>query len=198
MYDGPWVAERLAAVGDFVDAHPDDVLAVTRSIIMGARRFSAADAFRAEYRRRELAMATARVWDVIDVLCLPSVPGVPTLDDVAADPFGANARLGRFSTFVNLLDLCAVATPGGFTGTGAAGLPAGFTLVGPACTDRLLLTLAGQYHDVHGSDRPWAPWARRGALARARDRRAGRPSSRGRTERRSPSPWWGRTSSGSR
>ncbi len=172
MYDGPWVAERLAAVGDFIEGHPDDVLAVTRAIILGARRFSADDAFRAEYHRRELAIATAGVWDEVDVLCVPSVPGVPSLDDVVADPVGVNARLGRFSTFVNLLDLCAVATPGGFTSHGGAGrLPAGFTLIGPACTDRLLLALAGQYQETHGSDRAL------GALQRGRPRDRPRRSS---------------------
>ncbi len=60
-----------------------------------------------------------------------------------------NARLGRFSTFVNLLDLCAVAVPGGMLPTG---LPVGFTLVAPACSDRFLLALADDYQRL--VDRP--------------------------------------------
>jgi len=149
LYDGPWVAERLAAVGGFIAAHRDDVLPLTRSIIEGAARFGAVDAFAAEYRRRELALEAATTWSAVDALVLPSVPGIPTLAEVAADPVGENVRLGRFATFVNLLDLCAVAVPGGFT---TAGHPAGFTLVAPALHDHYLLGLTDAYERM--VDRP--------------------------------------------
>jgi allophanate hydrolase len=149
LYDGAWLAERHAAVGGFIEEHPDDVHPITRSIIMGAGRFTAADAFAAEYRRRELAIETATTWGDVDAIVVPSVPTIPTIDEVAADPIGVNARLGRFSTFVNLLDLCAVAVPGGMLRTG---LPVGFTLVAPACSDRFLLALADDYQRL--VDRP--------------------------------------------
>ncbi len=149
LYDGPWLAERHAAVGGFIDEHPDDVHPITRSIISGAGRFTASDAFAAEYRRRELMLTTAATWNEVDALVVPSVPTIPTIDDVAADPIGVNARLGRFSTFVNLLDLCAVAVPGGLLPTGH---PVGFTLVAPACSDRFLLALADDYQRL--VDRP--------------------------------------------
>jgi len=142
LYDGPWLAERDATVGEFIDAHAADVHPITRDIISGARRFSATDMFRAEYRRRELARQAATVWVDVDAIVVPSVPTVPTLVDVEADPIGINARLGMFSTFVNLLDLCAVAVPGGLL---ASGLPVGFTLVAPACSDWFLLDLADRY-----------------------------------------------------
>ena len=74
---------------------------------------------------------------------------IPTLEMVAADPIGVNARLGQFSTFVNLLDLCAVAVPGGRL---PSGLPVGFTLIAPALSDRLLLSIAHQYQSM--VDRP--------------------------------------------
>jgi allophanate hydrolase len=149
LYDGPWLAERHAAVGQFIDEHPDDVHPITRSIIMGAGRFTAADAFAAEYRRRELVIETASTWRDVDVVVVPSVPTIPTIDEVAADPIGLNARLGRFSTFVNLLDLCAVAVPGGKLPTG---IPVGFTLVAPACSDLFVLALADDYQRFF--DRP--------------------------------------------
>ncbi len=127
LYDGPWLAERDAAIGEFLDAHPTEVHAVPRDIITGGRRFSARDLFRAEYRRRELAQRAATAWAGVDAIVVPSVPTVPTLAAVEADPIGINTRLGLFSTFVNLLDLCAVAVPGGFlpsaggAGQGGAG-----------------------------------------------------------------------------
>ncbi len=149
LYGGPWIAERYAAVGQFIEDHPDEVHPTTRAIILDARRFDAAAVFAAEYRRRELALTAARVWLDVDAIAVPSLPGVPTLADVAADPIGANARLGQFSTFVNLLDLCAVAVPGGML---PSGFPVGFTLVAPACSDRFLLSLAHHYEQM--VDRP--------------------------------------------
>ena len=149
LYDGPWLAERHAAVGRFIEQHPDEIHPITRSIISDAGRFDASDAFTAEYRRRELVRASASTWSGVDAIVVPSLPTIPTLDDVAADPIGVNARLGKFSTFVNLLDLCAVAVPGGLLPTG---VPVGFTLIAPALSDLFLLTLADQYQQM--VDRP--------------------------------------------
>jgi allophanate hydrolase len=47
----------------------------------------------------------------IDVLVLPSTTCHPTVAEMLADPLALNARLGTFTHFVNLLDLCAVAVP---------------------------------------------------------------------------------------
>jgi len=149
LYQGPWLAERYAAVGAFIDAHPDEVIEVTRTIISAAARFTAGDAYVSEYRRRELAIAAAAATEGIDLMAVPSVPGVPTVEEVTRDPIATNIRMGRFSTFVNLLDMCAVAVPGGF---GPTGLPVGFTLIGPPLADRRLLALAGSYQRLF--DRP--------------------------------------------
>ena len=149
LYDGPWLAERLAAIAPFLEQQPDAIHPITRAVILEAARYSAVDAFNAEYRRRELALRPPPRGLDVDAIALPSVPAIPTLADVAADPIGVNARLGRFSTFVNLLDLCAVAVPGGLL---PSGLPIGFTLVAPACSDRFLLSLAHRYQQM--VDRP--------------------------------------------
>ena len=47
----------------------------------------------------------------IDALALPTVPTVYTVAQVLADPIGLNSRLGTYTNFVNLLDLCALAVP---------------------------------------------------------------------------------------
>jgi allophanate hydrolase len=135
LYDGPWVAERAAAVGDFVARNPEAVHPVTRGIIASAARYSAVDAFRGLYALTEARHATAPMWRTIDLLVLPSVPASPTVAEVLADPLGPNARLGGYTNFVNLLDLAALAVPGPAR---ADGFPAGITLIGPHGSDARL------------------------------------------------------------
>jgi allophanate hydrolase len=128
LYEGPWLAERAAAFGDFAAAQPEALHPVTRGIVAGAARFSAVDAFRGQYRLAELRRSAERILARVDALCVPSVPCFPTLAEVAADPLGPNARLGTYTNFVNLLDLAAIALPGPMR---PDGLPAGITLIGP-------------------------------------------------------------------
>lgn len=142
LYGDAFVAEREASFGDAVPReamHP-----VTRAILEGAARFSAADAFRATHRLAALRHAARGVLAQVDSLAVPSVPCVPTLADLEADPFGPNARLGTFTNFVNLFDLAALAVPGPDR---PDGLPAGLTLIGPRGSDPRLaaagLRLAG-------------------------------------------------------
>ncbi len=143
LYDGAWVAERYAAIRDFIEARPESLHPVTRKIIEGATRLSAADAFDGIYRLAELANIARAVWKEIDVLVVPSIPDVCTLDDVARDPIGANARLGTYTNFVNLLDLAAIAVPGPFR---IDGRPAGVTLIAPAGRDALLVAAGEALH----------------------------------------------------
>jgi allophanate hydrolase len=146
LYSGPWVAERLAGILPFFEARVDDMNSVVRGIIGGARRYSAVDAFDAEYRLRTLRRASEREWQRMDVLMVPSAPAIYTHDEIAADPVRLNTNLGYYTNFVNLLDQAAVATPGGFRSNG---LPFGITLIGPAFTDEALLALADRFHRSH-------------------------------------------------
>ncbi|WP_270939396.1 amidase family protein, partial [Falsiroseomonas oryzae] len=142
LYDGPWVAERAAAVGDFAAAKPDAVHPVTRGILAGAARFSATDAFRGLYRLAELRRRTETMWNRVDALAVPSAPCFPTLAELAADPLGPNARLGTYTNFVNLLDLAALAVPGPFR---PDGLPAGLTLIAPRGSDARLAEFGARF-----------------------------------------------------
>ena len=142
LYSGPWVAERYAAIGTFLEAHGDAMNPVVRSIVSGATRFSAVDAFRAEYQLRELRRETEAVWKRVDVLALPTTGAIYTHEQVAADPVKLNTNLGYYTNFVNLLDLAAVAVPAGFRPNG---LPFGISLIGQAFTDEALLALGGRF-----------------------------------------------------
>jgi allophanate hydrolase len=115
---------------------------IVREIIVGAERFSAVDAFEGQYRLQALKQQTDTVWASMDLMLLPTTPGHPTIEEVAAEPFAVNARLGHYTNFVNFLDCCAVAVPGGFKQNG---LPFGVTLIAPAFHDFALARLAGQF-----------------------------------------------------
>ncbi len=141
LYGGPWVAERYAAVGSFLDAEPPDADPTVSGIIRAARRYSAVAAYTAGYRLAEIARRAAELWTVADVLMLPTTSGVATLEEVAADPVGRNNELGRFTNGVNLLDLSAVAVPGCDR---SDGWPFGVSLVGRAWAEPTLLDLAAR------------------------------------------------------
>ncbi len=139
LYQGPWLAERLAAVGEFLDGHPDAIHPVTRAVIEGGAAYSAVDYFKARDALAELRASCLRALQRADVLVVPTLPALPTLADVQADSVGWSRRLGTYTNFANLLGLAAVAVPAGFT---PQGLPGGITLLAPGGGDRKLTRLA--------------------------------------------------------
>jgi allophanate hydrolase len=143
LYEGPWVAERYLVAEALLRQSPDALLPVTRQIIEGGSKPSAADAFRAQYQLQSLRRTSERVWDSIDVLLTPTAGTIYRIDEIAADPIRLNSRLGYYTHFMNLLDMAAVAVPAGFA---ANGLPFGVTLAAPAWSDMTLLTLASRLH----------------------------------------------------
>ena len=163
-------------MGEFLAAQPDAFWPTTRAVIETGRRFSAVDAFTGQYRLAELARAAAAVWEKVDVLLLPTTPTIYRVDELAAEPILLNSRLGTYTNFVNLLDLCALALPGGFR---PDGMPLGITLMAPA------------WHDRHaGGPRPGLAARHRPAPGRERRPhcRTSRTSAcRGRTRSSSPS-----------
>ncbi len=139
LYEGPWVAERHAVVRALLAEQPEVMDTSVRTVIARAKELSATDTFLAQYRLRELAARAADIWSACDVLMVPTAPGHPSFEAVDADPLGANAQLGRFTNFVNLLGWCALALP---CGTTAAGLPFGVTFIARAGHDAALARFA--------------------------------------------------------
>jgi allophanate hydrolase len=140
LYDGAFVAERYAAVGEFVDAHPDQVDPTVGSIIRRAREIPAWRLFRDQEQLDTARVVSTGVFEVLDALILPTTVEHPTLEAVLADPLGVNAGLGRFTNFANLLDLAALATPADVVD----GLPFGVQLVACAFSDGRLAELAAR------------------------------------------------------
>ena len=141
LYEGPWVAERYAAIREFIENKPDALLPITREIISSATRFSAVDTYTAIYRLKQLQQRSEMVWREIDVMLTPTAGTIYTLAEVEAEPMLCNSNLGYYTNFMNLLDLCAVAIPAGFQSNG---LPFGITVCAPAFSDALLLNLAAR------------------------------------------------------
>jgi allophanate hydrolase len=143
LYEGPWLAERFAAVGDFLAANPSAGLKVTRAIIEPGKHLSASEAFRGQYRLMMLKRACEALWSQMDFMLTPTAGTIYTVAAVAADPLRLNANLGYYTNYMNLLDLAGVAVPAGFRGDG---LPFGVTVAGPAASERALLQVAQRLH----------------------------------------------------
>jgi allophanate hydrolase len=142
LYSGPWVAERTAAIEPLLRASPSAIEPTVRAIIQGGLAVTGVEAFRGLYALEGHRRAAEAIWDVADVLFLPTTPTICTVKALKAEPLALNANLGLYTNFVNLLDLSALAVPAGFR---ADGTGFGVTLVGPAFADRALLDLAARY-----------------------------------------------------
>lgn len=142
LYDGPWVSERFAVTEDFLNSNPNAFDTSVRQIILSGAPYSAAQGFRAIYQLKEFEIETKKSWSKCDVILVPSAPNHPTIEDLKNHPIVKNSELGMYTNFVNLLRLCAIAVPSGFTKTG---LPFGITLIAQEGSDNALLKLASQW-----------------------------------------------------
>lgn len=143
LYDGAWVAERYAAIESFFEANEPFLDPTVGNIIAGARKRSAADAYKGSYALQKSQNDTQAIWERVDCLLTPTTPTVFSIEDVASDPVGLNSILGTYTNFMNLLDYAAVAMPTGFR---ADKMPTGVTLFAPAGSDRKLLQLTDELH----------------------------------------------------
>jgi allophanate hydrolase len=147
LYEGPWVAERYLTVRAFAASSPESILPVTRQVILGGAHATAADAFAAFYKLEEHRRASDRTFGAIDALVLPTAPTIYTLEAMNADPIGLNSRLGTYTNFVNLLDLCGLAVPAAMRDDG---IPFGVTLLAPAGQDAALAAIGREFHRAIG------------------------------------------------
>jgi allophanate hydrolase len=143
LYEGPWVAERFAAVGEFISRDPDAAHPVTREIILGGSKPTAVDTFQALYRLAALRAKARETLGRFDVLMVPTAPAAYTAAAVEADPIALNSRLGTYTNFVNLLDMAGLAVPAAIA---ADGTPFGVTLLAPAGRDGALASLGRVLH----------------------------------------------------
>ncbi len=143
LYLGPWVAERYLATSPLINESPDSFLPETRRIIKGGSEPSAQEAFLAQYKLAGLRREADKIWENFDFIALPTTGTIFTREAISHDPIELNSKLGRYTNFMNLLDLCGCAVPTAFR---EDGLPAGLTLFAPAFQDRDVLRWAGEIH----------------------------------------------------
>ena len=143
LYEGPWVAERYLVIRNLLASSPDSIHPVTREITTAGSRLTAAETFSALYRLQGLRKITERAFAGMDAILLPTTPTVYSTAQVLANPIELNSRLGTYTNFVNLLDLCALALPAAMRGDG---IPFGITLLAPAGRDALLASIGRVFH----------------------------------------------------
>ena len=141
LYEGPWVAERYAAIQSFIETKREALHPVTRSIIENAKNYSAVDTFQAMYRLKDLKSKVDALMMDIDFLCVPTIPTSYTVDQNLAAPIETNTRLGTYTNFVNLLGLCALVIP---TGSQPNGRASSVTMIAEDGKEHLLCDSAEQ------------------------------------------------------
>jgi allophanate hydrolase len=147
LYNGAWVAERIAAIGDRLTTAPDTLHPALRAVLEPGLKLTAADAFRDIYQLRALERRCRDLMADIDLLCVPSIPTFVTVKEVEAEPIAANSKLGTYTNFVNLLDLCAITVP---TPPRADHRPGSVTLIAGKGRDALCAALAGRIEGNFG------------------------------------------------
>lgn len=142
LYEGAFVAERYSAVGAHIDAHREliggDLDPTVAGIILAGATPTAHELFDDLERLDALRLRGTTALEGCVALLTPTTTWHPTLAEVASDPVSANARMGRYTNFANLLDMASLAMPAG----SVEGLPFGVMLTGPAFTDRVLAQIA--------------------------------------------------------
>ena len=143
LYEGPWVAERYLVIRNLLASSPDSIHPVTREITAAGARLTASDTFAALYRLQALRRVTERAFAHLDAIVLPTAPTAYSTAQVLANPIELNSRLGTYTNFVNLLDLCGLALPAAMR---PDGIPFGITLLAPAGKDSLLASIGRVFH----------------------------------------------------
>ena len=147
LYEGPWVAERMAAVGGFIEADPSGTDPVVREIVLQGKAKTAVETFEALYRLEALKRRAGALFADVDMLVVPTAPTIYRVDQVMAEPVKLNSRLGTYTNFMNLLDMAGIAVP---AGVGGKGLPFGITFCAPAFSEARLVALASRFAATQG------------------------------------------------
>jgi allophanate hydrolase len=147
LYEGSFVAARVSGVGrEWLDKHKDDLLPPTREIYMNACKFTAVDAFNDLDLLAQCSLAARREFEKFDILLVPATTMHPTHAEIASDPIAINHKLGKFTHYGNLLDMCGITVPAGFDNS----LPFGVTFLGGSMSDGLILEAARMFQEKTG------------------------------------------------
>jgi len=136
LYQGPWVAERYAAIEKFIETSSELLFPVTKQIISPAKQINAVDTFKYFYQLQDLKKKADKLMEEVDFILTPTAGTNYRILEVDAEPIQSNSNLGYYTNFMNLLDYSAIAIPAGFD---EGGLPFGVTLFSHAFEDNNLI-----------------------------------------------------------
>lgn len=150
LYEGPFIAQRLANLELFIDKNFDHMHPATRTIVSWGRGYSGADVFRAQHEMAGYRQTARGLFKELAFLLTPTTPTTYPISALLKDTkanIDLNAKLGTYTNFVNLMHLSALAVPAGFRADGKA---LGVTLVGPELGDSLICAVGAKYHSALG------------------------------------------------
>ncbi|KAK9867990.1 hypothetical protein WJX84_012252 [Apatococcus fuscideae] len=184
LYESGLIAERYHGILDFLTAgkgaastpeavaQDDRLERVTAAILANGAKCSGADVYEGLTQLHNLKAVTRLELDKVDILMVPTVLHHYTVAEIEQEEKGPaevawtqNAKQGRFTNFVNLLDMCGVSLPSSLVtlpplsqldkpeaGASAESLhlPFGVTLLAPAWHDEALWKVAELYHKSTG------------------------------------------------
>ncbi|MET1032557.1 allophanate hydrolase [Domibacillus tundrae] len=140
LYDGPWVAERWADLGEFITKHEDVAFPVTEAVLRSGAKpdYNAASVFKAMH---SLQIFKQKAHQHLEnaVLIMPTAGGTWTREAVRENPIETNSQMGLYTNHCNLLDLCAINIP---AEDAAENMPFGITLFSGNEDEHLITGLA--------------------------------------------------------
>ncbi|KAH9889733.1 amidase signature domain-containing protein [Xylariomycetidae sp. FL2044] len=149
LYSGSLVAERVACIGpEFIKENLDRFHPTTKTLFGAvlSRETKPWDVFSDQLAQAEATSQAARLFSrqhgKVDVLVTPTVPCHPTIAEMEADPIGLNAKMGEFTHFGNVLDLCSVSVNASFV---SGGMPFGLSLVCGCGMDGKMFDIATEF-----------------------------------------------------
>ncbi|KAK5118714.1 hypothetical protein LTR85_007920 [Meristemomyces frigidus] len=149
LYDGALLNERVACLGPEFLRDSQHRLHPTISKLFKAaleKDQKPWDVFRDQHLQAEYTRQAAWLFREIDVLLVPTTPHHPTVAEMESDPLALNAKLGDFTHFANVLDLCGLAVPAGvYNDEGGEKLPFGVTFVGGSGYDGKVFDIAREF-----------------------------------------------------
>ncbi|NBT82956.1 MAG: hypothetical protein EBT56_15420 [Betaproteobacteria bacterium] len=119
LYESALVAERLEVTEPMLDESPDSFDQAVHKVLIAAKSYSAADAFRSLNQVRHLKLEADSMWSNIDVLMVPTAPRHYRITEMLADPIDSIR---------------------------SDGLPFGVTFIAPAGSDYQLAEWAHRFH----------------------------------------------------
>jgi allophanate hydrolase len=150
LYSGTLVNERIACIGhDFITKNLESLHPTTKKLFSAVfnRDSKPWDLFSDQIKQAECTRKAQQLFEKIDVMVLPAVPCHPTLNEMERDPINLNAKMGEFTHFANVLDLCAVNLNAGFHEGEDGIMPFGISLVGGMGMDGRVMDIAGYIED---------------------------------------------------